>query len=543
MAISIVCQQCGAGYRVDDKLVGRKATCRKCGATFEVRARSASSPAPQVEIPQTSTANIFAAPTRTASSGRSKPSNSKGIPRPVFVGVIGVAVLVALLMVVGIVVTAMRDSGDRASTAIAGNGGALKPSPGVKPAVETTTGDNNPEQDESSTPKDDGGSQDPKETADVPAQANPPAGNTSDTPEENASPPSTQRPTPSNPAPSTGNGTGDGGTPTATAAAPFKLAKGQEILKLQGYPRIRSVDASSDGQFILAGGGDGLLRLWDANTGKEIRQFAGHTSSIGPVAFSPDGTRVFSGSWDRTMRMWNVQSGELVREFRGHRFPVLTLAVSPDGKQALSGSDGFRLWDIESGKVLHHFTAHTKTVWSVTFSPDGKRALSTSWNQTVRLWDLTTFKELRLFKNRTNHGRCVRFSPDGKFAACCDSASGKVYLWELDNDFLVDNLTGHPDGVGGVAFSPDGRFLLSSGGRQDPRTGAFLPGDGTSIVLWDLSKKRELLRMKGHETYIAGVVFSPDGRKAISASGDGTVRVWRLFEDDDGTDPEKRGAD
>ena len=118
--------------------------------------------------------------------------------------------------------------------------------------------------------------------------------------------------------------------------------------------------------------------------------FLGIADNVTSVAFSPDGKWALSGSNDNTVRLWDCQTGKELRSFLGHSDAVSSVAFSPDGKWALSGSDDktVRLWDCHTGQELRSFLGHSKDVNSVAFSPDGKWALSGSEDQTIRIWNV-----------------------------------------------------------------------------------------------------------------------------------------------------------
>jgi RNA polymerase sigma factor (sigma-70 family) len=160
--------------------------------------------------------------------------------------------------------------------------------------------------------------------------------------------------------------------------------------KLPGRRDIRSVTFSPDGKHALSAGWDRAVRLWDLETGEEIKRFDGHTERVYTVAFSPDGKRAVSCSEDETIRLWDVEKGEEIKKLEGHTGQVFVATFSPDGKRVISGGEDktVRLWDVENGKELHCFTGHEEKVRGVVFSPDGRYALSASVDKTLRLWRL-----------------------------------------------------------------------------------------------------------------------------------------------------------
>jgi len=103
------------------------------------------------------------------------------------------------------------------------------------------------------------------------------------------------------------------------------------------------VALSSDGRRILSGSDDNTVRLCDAETGRELKLFAGHGAEVNGVAFLPDDCRVVSASHDRTLRLWDVETGRELRRL-WHDSPVQCLAVSPDGRIAATGCHDNSVW-------------------------------------------------------------------------------------------------------------------------------------------------------------------------------------------------------
>jgi WD40 repeat protein len=162
------------------------------------------------------------------------------------------------------------------------------------------------------------------------------------------------------------------------------------------YP-VRAVAFSPDGKQIASGtAGDtesDPVYLWDAESGKQVRTFKGHQRDVMTVLFTPDGKRLVSAGLDGLLIVWEVETGkELKRIGKGVGSGVFYhAALSPDGKRALTA--GYtdrvvRLWDLEKGIEIRKYDGHPGAVLDVTFAPDGKRALSCDSQYTIKLWKL-----------------------------------------------------------------------------------------------------------------------------------------------------------
>ncbi|MCP4569500.1 MAG: WD40 repeat domain-containing protein, partial [FCB group bacterium] len=150
-------------------------------------------------------------------------------------------------------------------------------------------------------------------------------------------------------------------------------------------------------------------------------------------AFSPDGARVLSASWDNTLKLWDVESGKEIRAFTGHKHYVYSCAFSPDGARVLSASwdNTLKLWDVESGKEIRAFTGHKNDVNSCAFSPDGARVLSASSDNTLKLWDTATGKELKSLELPWIP-YYVAFSPQHPGKVITANLNGTVTMFEFE---------------------------------------------------------------------------------------------------------------
>jgi WD40 repeat protein len=235
----------------------------------------------------------------------------------------------------------------------------------------------------------------------------------------------------------------------------WDLDSGTEIRSFAGHPNtVWDVVFSPDGKKALSGCSDGIARLWDLDSGKEL--LALETQKGGrawTVAFTPDGRQAVAGGGnafenqaapEASLRLWDLATGKEVRQFRGHTKDVRRVAVSPDGRQLLSGSfDGtMRLWDLQTGKELRRFDGPGHFVEAVGFTSDGQRAICSYGPRIIeavydddprcslRLWDLATGKELKQFKGHTAPVLSLALSGDGRFLVS-GSADNTMRLWQV----------------------------------------------------------------------------------------------------------------
>ncbi|MBF2066538.1 MAG: serine/threonine protein kinase [Calothrix sp. C42_A2020_038] len=279
---------------------------------------------------------------------------------------------------------------------------------------------------------------------------------------------------------------------------------------------VMSVAINQDRKVLASSSTDKTIKLWNIETGEEIRTLQGHNQSVMKVTFSSDGKTLVSGSSDRTAKLWNVETGQQIRTFVGHTDSITDLAFSPDKKTlATSSADKtIKLWNIASGEEIRTLRGHTNRVTSVAFSPDGKVIAAGSSDKTTKLWNVATGEEFRTFKGHNDTVTQIAFSPDGNQIATA-GADKVIKLWNVSNGQEYRMLRGHTDTIWSVAFSFDSTMLASASGD-------------TMIKLWNPFSGEEIRTLRGHNSRIWSIAFTTDAKMLASGSEDGTIKVWRV---------------
>ena len=137
-------------------------------------------------------------------------------------------------------------------------------------------------------------------------------------------------------------------------ARQLRLALSSPVSLLVGaiaYNRYRADCASSN---------DGMIKVWELSTGKELRTLSGHVGQRVRINVDPSGRMIVSGSDDKTIKVWNLQSGKLLRTIRGHTSSVIDIAINSDEQTLASVSydNSINVWNMHTGVLLHTLLEH-----------------------------------------------------------------------------------------------------------------------------------------------------------------------------------------
>lgn len=264
------------------------------------------------------------------------------------------------------------------------------------------------------------------------------------------------------------------------------------------------------------------VRMWDVASGKVTGELMTGGSRVLALALAPN-DKILATADDRAVRLWDRRTGTEIRRCQGEQDVWSRLAFSADGKILAAASarrPTIQLWDAATGKELRTVEHGLTGALTLVFSPDGKLlATAAADDKTIRLWDTATGKNVRELQAGPGTS-AIAFSPDGKLFASGDvERRGKILtpsairLWDANTGREVRRWPAHLFGVSTVAFSADGKQLVSSSGGP--------------LHIWDVATGKDVLPFVEHEGYVYSVACSPDGRVIVTGGLDGAIRLWQ----------------
>ena len=242
--------------------------------------------------------------------------------------------------------------------------------------------------------------------------------------------------------------------------------------------KVNALVFSPDGSTLFVAAGDagigGIAYQWrvdDPAHAQLARKFEGHKDALYALALSPDGETLATGSYDQKIKLWNVETGAEIKTLSGHNGAIFGLSFRPDGKVLASASADrtVKLWDVASGKRLDTFSQPLKEQTAVAFAPDGATVAAGGMDNRIRVWSVSANAE-----EGTNPLRFTRYAHEGALLNLIFSADGSliasgaadrtVKLWSASDLTERHLLEPQPDWTPALALISGGQLAL---GRLD----------------------------------------------------------------------------
>lgn len=304
--------------------------------------------------------------------------------------------------------------------------------------------------------------------------------------------------------------------PMGDIPLPFQFQCWVQKYSLPGYSPL--VGVSSDSRFIASGDKEGIIKIWEVSSGKEVTTLKGTLEFIRAVSFDPNGNYL-AAAGKEAVKIWDISGQKEIASLlpTSDKQTIISVRYSPDGKYLVAcGTKEITIWEADTGTVTAALKENAGHLNRVGFSPDSRSLVSWDDAGMIKLYELANPGAFRVLKGEGEPVYSVCFSPDGAYAAA--GGDQGVDIWDTANREVVTRLTGDNGAVSSVCFSPGGQYTAfgSLTGIIKIFETRIPAGEATTVL-------------EIGDTPVLALGFSPDGNYLISAGGDKIIRVWETY--------------
>lgn len=310
-------------------------------------------------------------------------------------------------------------------------------------------------------------------------------------------------------------------------------AEAVAVIQLQAAPSpMNPAGLTVDNRLVVHGQPSGCV-LWDWQKGQLVRPLPLGPSWASSLAFLPDGKHLLAACADLQLRLCDFQTGQVIRLLGQPRSPITDMAISADGRFALTGGGTMRadkgktpegidldikLWELATGKLVRAYPGCAMPIRQVALSQEGRFVFAFSWDRKTRRWERESGGEPKRLALALEPHNDVVFSRHGTQALIRSQNSQTLMFWDLAKDEPIREFRPKLPGLMGrtLELSPDNRLLVVADIKEH------------NIFFIDAVTGQLVQKGQGHTNNISTLAFSPDGRYVLSQARDQTLRVWAV---------------
>ncbi len=293
---------------------------------------------------------------------------------------------------------------------------------------------------------------------------------------------------------------------------------------LRGHSgRVVGIAFHPDGSRLASAGSDHQVKIWAADKTLNQTLLTGHSGPVNSLAFNRSGELLVTGGQDGAIHLWNEGTGRSMGIITAVDRPIKTVALNGSGSRlAVGHSQGVSLFDTHSGSTIRLPDPIDCSVGSIAMNSDGNLLAAACWEKQTYIWNLDKSKRISLQGVPKMQSWGVAISPDNQFLATA-GISPWVALWDITLGEKVKDYGPRERTVHHVAFSINGRWLAAA-------------GYDNMIKIYDLIRGSVTGELKGFPWAPLVAVFSSDGSRLATVTGDEKARDVKLWETETGTD-------
>lgn len=315
---------------------------------------------------------------------------------------------------------------------------------------------------------------------------------------------------------------------------------------------IHTAACSADGKIIASASIDKILKLWDSQTGKLIRNLEGQTDIINSIVFTSNGKFIIAGSSDKTIRIWDLASGKLLKTLRAHADVITTVIIDSSNQliASLSVDHTLCVWDLNAGILKYKLNGIT----NMQFNSSGNYLLTILTEGKANILTAATGKIKYPLTKAGSHITIARFLPVANYIVSADKA-GKINLWLADEGSVLKEASLYKEQLTALGFTAEGKMLVAGfadGTVQVINTETLLVQTQTKIfetavktisvapndslflassinrvtIVGSVKTGKVVYGVNGHEEPLTLAGWSNKENRFFSAANDGLIKIW-----------------
>ncbi|HSZ24558.1 MAG TPA: caspase family protein [Cytophagaceae bacterium] len=307
---------------------------------------------------------------------------------------------------------------------------------------------------------------------------------------------------------------------------------------VDSYGELNEVLYNTESTLMIAAFGSNKGVAFDAITGKEQIRYSGiiERQDKGGLTYDPDNYResyiakylrlknsllltkddrfFITGKSGTNAVKWSTATGKPEKVYSGHTKAVICFDLNKDGKYLITGDGSGEaiLWETESGKKIRSYKGHRDPLFDVKFSSDGNMVATCSWDGTMIVWNTETGEKVSYTDFKDYAAYTMAFTPDDLYLVT-GRLNKTLELREPDSKEVVRTFIGHTDVVSSIEFGPEKYKMLSAS------------WDGSARV-WDISTGMMVQKIKTGKSALHTAIYTPDGKKIITGGDDRIIRIF-----------------